>query len=67
MVEDSAFIKNTMLQFKGDSTSLRAPKSQYWFKSYDNFAEWVDIPIGRASAVEGLLSMGPSPSSIKRT
>ena len=28
--------------FLGDSKSRRASKSHYWFKSYGDFAEWVD-------------------------
>ena len=49
-----------MLQFLGDSKSQRASKSHFWFKSYGDFAEWVDFA---ASAVEGLLLTWPTPSS----
>ena len=42
---------------------LRASKSHYLFKSYGDFAEWVDFVFGGASAVEGLLSLGPTLSS----
>ena len=45
-------------KFLGDSKLHRAFKSHYWFKSYGDFAEWVDLPIGGASAMEGLRSMG---------
>ena len=27
----------------GDFKSQRASRSHYWFKSYGNFAEWVDL------------------------
>ena len=36
----------------------RASKSHQWLKSYGNFTEGVDLPIGGASAVEGLQSTG---------
>ena len=36
-------IKWTMLPFLGDSKSQRASKSHYWFKSYGEFAEWVNF------------------------
>ena len=44
-----------MLQFFLDSKSLRASKSNHWFKNYSNFNEWVDLPIGGASAVNGAI------------
>ena len=58
MVEDGAF--NHKIDYV---TFLCASKSQYWYKTYCNFAEWVDLPISEAPAVEGLLSMVPTRSS----
>ena len=36
-------IKETILHFLGDSKSQRASKLNYWFKSYGDFAEWVNF------------------------
>ena len=42
-----------MLQFLGDSKSQRASKLHYWFKSYGNISEWVDLPISRSEQTPG--------------
>ena len=50
MVENGAFSHKIdyITIFLGDSKSLRTPHSHYWFKSYSDFAEWVDFPIGQS-------------------
>ena len=65
MVEDSAFShKIDYVNFcKGDSKSQRASNLHYWFKSYSNFAEWLDFAYwwsfsGGVSAI-----IGATPSS----
>ena len=42
----------------GDSKSKRASKLHYWFKSYRNFAKWVDFAYWWNLGVEGLRSTG---------
>ena len=42
----------------GNYKSQRAFKLHYWFQSCGHFPEWVDLPIGGASVVEGLQSTG---------
>ena len=56
MVEDGAISHKIdyVTIFLGDFKSRRVSKSHYSFKSYGAFAERVDLPIGGASAVEGL-------------
>ena len=59
MVEDGAFRdKIDYVTILEDYKSQRSSKLHYWFKSYSNFAEFVVLPIGGASAVEGLRSTG---------
>ena len=43
MVEDGAFSHKICYNFQGDSKSGRASKLYNWFKSYGDFAEWVDF------------------------
>ena len=63
MVRDGAF-SHKIDYFLGDSKSRRSSKSLYWFKSYAILLNGLILPIGGASAVEGLLSMGPTLSSL---
>ena len=54
-IADGAFSHKTMLQFLGDFKSRRASKSHFWFKSYGNFAEWVDFAHWWSFIGKGLL------------
>ena len=56
MVKDGAFRQGC--NFLGDFKSQGASKLQHWFEGYIDFAEGVNLPIGGASAVEGVRSMG---------
>ena len=55
------FKKNqTIFQFLEDSKSQRASKVHYWFKSYSDFAEWVEFAYwwsfsGEGSAPKGVV------------
>ena len=42
--------------FWGDSKFWRASKLHYWFKSYGNFAEWVEFDYGQSFSGEGSAS-----------
>ena len=60
MVQDGAFSHKRyyVTLCLGDPKSQTASKSPYWFKSYGNFAEWVDLAfcwnfIGGGSAMNG--------------
>ena len=68
MVEDGAFSHKIdyVTIFLGDSKSQRASNLHYWFKSYNNFAEWVDFAYwwsfsGGRSAINGA-----TPTSFRR-
>ena len=60
--------------YLGDSKSQMALKLHYWFKSFDNFAEWVDFPLwwsfsggGSAMTIRHLIGLALlSGSDIKR-
>ena len=51
-----------MLQFLGDFESKRASKSQYWFKSYGNFAEGGNFAYWWSISGGGSVINGATPS-----
>ena len=67
MVEDGAFSHNIdyVEIFCEDSKSQRASQSHYWFKSYSNFAEWLDLACWWSFSVGGFVinRAFPAPSS----
>ena len=55
-----------VLQFFGDSKSLRASKSHHWFKNYGNFDECVDFAYWWSFSGGGCAINGAIPSSLKK-
>ena len=47
-----------MLPFLGDSKSQRASKLHNWFKSFGDFSEWVDLPIGEGASAPAACAAG---------
>ena len=67
LVDEGAFSHNidNVAIFLGDSKSQRASKLHCWFKSYGDFAEWVDFAYWWSFSGGGSVINGATQSSLQ--